>query len=368
MTVNKNLSKARMKTMAETDVTMRDTKGTIWNALQKANAKLKEMQTKSVDFAAEAKMKKEDSVVAEAEDLAIHGINNAVSSLQKDLSMYLTGLKEDLDERVANLGTLDDAIAVKKRELSELLNIEAEAITLASVVSAKQIAIDDMDAEYGEKLANLQKELGVVRKAIEEAKAAWAEDSRAQREALKQEQARAREEFEYTFKREKQKKEDDLTDALAIKLREHKTEWNATYKELEEREEAVAKRESEVEGLLEQMEELEEKAKEFPTLLQDAVSKARAEAKAEEKKNSDDRYYRDSQQYGTEKSSLQKEIDLLNQTLENERAAHKVTMEKLEKAYERIQNIATASVGSVNSLKTAGMIYTAQPIQGETLK
>ena len=174
-----------------------------------------------------------EAVLASVKDLDLNSVVNDISGLQVSVQNTLAGLSATLTNKVSQIQQVDTAISLKEARLSELFQIEKEAVS-----------IDDLKAQKAEEEAQWEAERA-------ERDAEWAEQDAArnkswQREeeehayALAQSKKRAKEEFDAEVANNKR--------AEAARVEALNKAWSAREEEIVAKEEAFAGLEDQVEG------------------------------------------------------------------------------------------------------------------------
>lgn len=284
--------------------TIKDTKQIIFEAYEEAVAQLREARSAKFDPATEkvAKQKQEVSVKAKA-------------------IVEMNILNGDI---VDKYNALNEAIASKEEDLNEYYNIEKEIDSLLALVESKKVIQLKMEAEYAKKLEELEDKVDEVKLRYNKA----AED-------LGVERTREMEQYKYDLKRSRQIENNNWADektarenVLAAKEAEHEQEVKA----LELREV--------------NLETLESKVAEIPTLIAQAAQEASIKAKKDAETS-----------HAIEKNVIKRETQLDKTLLENKVATleanvsrlereNESLMAKLEAAQSRVETIATTAVNA----------------------
>src|SRR6266702_8465884 len=148
----------------------------------------------------------------------------------------------DISDRLAAEATrfrnVRQAVESKERELKELYGIEKSAVSLAALIEAQNQKRADFEIQMARERDELQSEIDVRRADWEEEKKARETEIKERDAAEKKIQERAREDFNYAFKREQQAIKDKLNDEKITVEKEIKLKREAADKELTEREKA----------------------------------------------------------------------------------------------------------------------------------
>jgi hypothetical protein len=327
------------------NVSLKDTKETIFKAFQIAQAQLKAAAAGKLDIRAEEKAKVTAAAVEAASKLSFN-----------DIQAFLNTLTTDFNSILKSFNDVQTAVAAQEARLKELFGIEDAAHALVALVNAKESTAAEYDAKFAERKAAAEAQLVEIQKAINEAQTKYQQDLRAQQQADQQARDRAKAEWEYEFSRAKKASQDHLSDELAAKRKlfnaEMEAERNALAKDIaavEEREAAVTKRENAIESL-------EQRVAGIPAEIEAAVkaaegkltgiltSKFESEKKIIAAQNEAEIKVKDNliSTLQTQLYNAQKEIETLR--------------EQLAKASADIKEMATATVNAASDSKVAATL------------
>lgn len=326
------------------EVTMKNTKEQIFAALQEAQKQLQALKAQKFDPQAAVTQKKTADLLENVANLTPGGIEETVTSMKKSLNGVLDFLTNNTIEQLKQYNDVKEAIKVQEAKLKELLDIEAEALSLVAIVNAKQELANKFDADFAVKKAEAEKVLADIQQQAKEAREALAKQVAEEKARIEKERQREQEEYEYNFNRRKQQANDALADELNAKRKTFAMEVEQTRAVLQEKEEELDKREEAISKREEKMEELEAKVAEIPSLIESAKRDTTAEVTA-----------RLTQEFEREKAFLKKEhefqisnlenkIKLLEEALDKANAANADMAKKLDAAYTEIKDMAVKSV------------------------
>lgn len=303
-------------------MTVKNTKQEILEAYNEAITKLNENKTQTI--VQEQEEKRIERVKADAKEMVNMNI-----------------LNPEIVERYKNL---DEAITLAQKELDDLFEIKAQALSFEALMVAKNKKLAELDDEIKYKEQAIKDRVTEANVQYEDAVKRMNNDLADKKKTLDKERVREEEEYAYNLKRERQKENDAWED--------EKAEREGAVKA---REEAVAKREQDVTSQEAYIKALEQQVDEMPEVVEEAVAKAMAEAKSKSDKT-----------YSIEKAHLIKEhewatknltcqIEDLKRQLEEVQAAKRLADEKLDKAYAEMKTLATTTVQSsgVKVIETA---------------
>jgi len=337
--------------------TERDTKKVILAGYEKAVEELKALKAGKFDPAADAKQKAVAKTVANADETATGtNVEETILNLKKQLGTVLDGISTDIANQVKSYSDVQEAIKIKEAELKELFAIEKEANAVVALINAKEAIAKDYDAEHAERVANAKAELEAVKAEIADAKAEFTAQLIEQKAAEQQRREREQEQYDYDFAKKKRDREDALASEIKTKKAEFQTKIDEINKDMAERKEELTKyaqtineREKAVKAQEESIASLEEKHAEA---IAEAVKKAKSEASTSyysQKAIMDKEMEHQKALYESKIESLQTS----NETLVNEVAQLK---EKLEKAYQQVQDIASKTIDNSGDKKVINQL------------
>ncbi len=301
--------------------------------LEAYNALLAQIQEKSeAQITPERKAEKEKVKEIEklVDSLSSEKIAKETSNLKIEISKMLGELSARLENAVNKFKDIQRAINFKEKELKEVYEIEKSAGTLLALVEAQ----NQKRREFEEEMEKLRAE--------------WEKEKR--EEAKKRE--REREEYLYTFKREQQLAKDRFEDEKAKLEKEINLKKEAAEKELAEREKAIAEKE-------EELKELRKKVDTFPGELESAIKKAVKETTENLQEEAKNREELLKKEFDGERNVLTTRIKSLEETVKQQNEQIIRLSQQLEKAYQKIQDIAVKTVEG-KSLSTLQGILSEQ--------
>lgn len=335
------------------EVSMKNTKQEIFKALQEAEQKIKDAQGIKYDPMAEIEAARKERQAQVAADIAGKGI-----------------LSESI---VQEYNAINQEIADKKKELSDLYGIEINLNTLLATMNANAAKTVELENEYDSRKARLEEEYAQKEAELKKSYADMEENAGEQYEenmAKLNKQLKAKETevneaiatLQKNYENEKrtlavQRKRDEEEYKYQID-REHTKENDAWEDEKAAREKALADKENaarellaEAEAKVEYISELEAKVAEIPKLVEEANISGINEGKATAGK-----------EYAFEKRALTKDaehsvallqakLDRAEEDLESALEKNATLQEKLDNAYEQMRELATRTVESSGGVK-----------------
>lgn len=220
-----------------------------YNALLSAyEAKVRSAREAAAQAPAAGKRADAEALVA-ASDTSVGGVLTSIGALRGQVGSALGELTDKLAAQAERSLQLERAIELREKRLAELYEIEEAADALDKVADAWVQRREAAEAEFVARVAELEHEIGERRSAWVAEKTAT-EKRRAQEQA-EGKQARQREETEYTYQRDRQRRLDqdqyeEQAAQLAKELAAAKSEAEA---EMSTREARLGEAEAELDDL-----------------------------------------------------------------------------------------------------------------------
>ena len=302
------------------EITLKNTKQEILDALNEALEREKAVKTIKYDPIKEVEEKKKETAITETKQNVKNNIFSA-----------------ELNEKFNNL---EIALKAEEEKLKTLYDIESELNNIIVVVNAGKDAIAKIESARATKEKEMTEKISLLEEEYEnklkELQSTYAEEEK----RLKLERSREKEEYTYNLNREREINNNSWLD------------------EKKKREEELSNREKETNQLFEEaknkekyLNELEEKVKSLPDMLEKEYTRGKKDATVEiEKEN----------KYQVEllKKDFNNTIDRQNDkilSLENEIKNYiemnKQLQEKLDKSYSEIKDMATRTVEANGNVK-----------------
>jgi hypothetical protein len=312
-----------VKIMKGEEITLKNTKAEILEALNEALDREKNIAKMKYEPEKEEKKQK----VEKAIEVSKENVEQKIFS-------------EELNNKFKDL---ENAIQAEEEKLKELYGVENELNNFVIVVNAGKDYMAELEIKKKVKTEELNNSIKELEEQYKIKKEELEKEYDAKAKALKIERDREIEEYNYKSKREREISNNKWED------------------EKRERENNLAKKETEVTELLaeaesnaEHIKELESKVNEIPLLLEKEYARGRKEVTGELEKE---------HKYATEllKKDFQNTIDrqndkieLLKEEVEKSNAEKSSLQEKLDQAYNQIKEMATKTVEATGGVKILG--------------
>lgn len=315
-------------------------KSTKQEMLEAYQALAKQLEEKrAAELAPERRLeeKRAEEAVKTATTIEPESIDREVGGLKSEIGKMLAELSERLANESARFRNIQKAVETKERDLKELYGIENAAVSLAALIEVQNQKRSEFETDMARQREDLDNEMETKRAAWDEEKKAHDAEVKERDAAEKKTQDRAREDFNYAFKREQQAIKDKLNDEKLALEKEIKLRRETAEKDLAERERAVAEKERE-------LAELRAKAAGFPKELETAINAAVKEAVERLKLEAKSREDLAHKQFEGERNVLTARNETLERTNKDLMAINAKLAQQLEAAYQKVQDIAEKTV------------------------
>lgn len=304
------------------EITSKSTKAEILKAYNEAIQKVNQKSPKE-QYEVEQNTNIVNSVDKKIDNLDINSLSNSLTNFVQDLLNKIEEKKNDYKE-------LTDAIDIKKEELKNIHGIETQAETLEALIIA-----------HNKQKEEINNEINSLKIEKEEVKKDLAIFKKQQEVSIKQELSRYQDEQNYDLERTKIKELDNWEDKK-----------NEKQKELNEIKEQINKLYNDKTKI----EEMEEKIKSIPELIENAKNEALEDQKKQFAKQEAIKESYSNKNKESEKRIYESKIELLEQQLLDSKNQIKQLTDKLDEAYEKIQNIAQKTVEGQNNNKMFNLL------------
>lgn len=327
------------------NVTLNSTKQQIFDAYQNAVEKLKVKSTSTLDPAGELANKRSSQVLADAKEIMSASVEDTIRDLQDKMIVTLTGMSGEFATQISALKTIEESIKLKEAELKEVFNIEKTTHTLAGLVNAQENLkevhlveklefenkIDELESILSDKKALLQKEVNELK--------AEAKKIHDREEA----------DYKYSFARKKKEETDIFNDELAQKEKEFNENLEVAQTVLDNAEKLVTEREAVVTERETKLNDLEALVATIPAKLEQVKKETEEVVRKDEAKTSAIRESYAKKELENEKKVFTSENVMLKDIIVNKDKQLADLTAKLDAAYEKIQNMALATVDGSKS-------------------
>ena len=328
------------------------TSNTKQEMLEAYHTVLKQLEAqKELELKPEKKLeeKKTKEVIQVADSLSSEGIARETSALKIETGKMLAQISDRMEEEINRYKAIQNAVALKEKELQELYEIEKSAMTLAALIESQNQKRQVFESDMAVTKEELNQEIETSRAEWEKEKNDYEFMIKERDVAEKKRRDREKEEYDYAFKREQKLAKDKFEDEKAKLEKEIQVKKEQMEGELKIREKAVVEQEAE-------LNELRKKVAAFPKEMETAVGKAIKETTEKinlEAKNREELLKKDS---GGEKNVFTTRIESLEKTVKEQSERIVKLNQQLEKAYQQVQDIAVKTIeGSSNAKSLANL-------------
>lgn len=318
-------------------VTSKSTKTIIWDAYKEKLEEIKKLKNQTI---AE---KKEKATLSTATNVA-RDYNNITRGLNSFLN--------DFTQKVNNLNDIDEAIAIKSKEIKNLYDIEVEASSL----EALKLAIEKLENEKD----SLDDQLSKKKDEIDNYYLEKLEEAKKSVKSFKDDEFlkidRERDKENYNFEREKKLREDKLKDELDQKKKTFDEYVFGKKKEIENENNDLDKRVSEVEEKEKHINAYEEIIKTLEEKNKTIAEETKTETKKKADKEKEIALNIQKSKYEGEKIHLNTIIEMKNDTIDDLKQNIIALEDKLDKAYEKNNELATNAVSGAKQQEALNFV------------
>ena len=317
-------------------------------------------EQKQLELRPEKKLeeKKAKEVVQVAEALSSEGVVKEISTLKIEMGKMLTQISDKLEDEVGKFKAIQNAIVLKEKELQELYEIEKSAMTLAALIEAQNQKKQQFETEMTARKEDLDQEIQNLRFEWAKEKSEYEAQTKERDVAEKKKRDREKEEYEYGFKRQQQIAKDKFDDEKAKLEKEILLTRERMEGELAGREKIIAAKE-------EELNELRKRVNLFPKEMESSVGKAVKDSSERLNLESKNREELLKKEFTGEKNVLTTRIESLEKTVKEQSAQVAALTQFLEKANQKVQEIAVKALESASAQKSLSSL---QQLLGEQMK
>lgn len=306
--------------MAEEEISMKNTKAEILEALQQAKEK--------AEAATRMRLNPEKAEKERSE-------RQAVESAKKTVGQNIFS-KELIDK----FNDLQTAIAVEEQRLQELYGIGREVQKLALVIEAGKDRVAEIEAEKTAKEETLQQSLASLKADYAQKNVELQAEYNTQSKKLKTEHSREIEEYQYNITRAREKENNAWADEKT--MRENK---------LKMQEMQAAELLADAENRVNYIRTLEEKVEHIPNLVSAAREAAVETTTAELSREYEHQAALAEMERKNAVMRLEDKVLLLEKEIDNANKTATTLQAKLDKAYSELRDLATKTVESAGGIK-----------------
>lgn len=305
------------------EITSKNTKAEIFEALQEALKREKELSKIKSDPIKEEKVHHEKEVVEKTR------VNVEQNIFSADL--------------IRKFNELEEAIKYEEEKLKALYGVEKELQDITIAVNAGKDVISKIENEKIQKQNELESRIKDLEDTFKQKSSELMKDYDDKNKSLKLDREREVEEYTYNLKRERERENNAWEDAKA------KREL-----ELSKKEKETENIYNEVKSKMEYIKELENKVSQIPELLKAEYNRGQEEASSKLKLEFDHEKALSQKDYENSINRLNDKIEALSNELSKTNKQNNTLQEKLDNAYIEIKELATKTVESASGVKIIG--------------
>lgn len=287
---------------------------------------------------------KNEKVIRDVDALSTEGVVKGAANLKMEIGRMLAGLSDRLEEETDKYTKVKGAIEIKRKELEEIYEIEKEAKTLSALIEAQSKKSEEFENEIRNKKAELESEINTKREEWKKEKEMYELKIKEEKTEEEKRKKREKEEYEYLLKRQQQAIKDKFEDEKANQEKELSLAKEEVEKEFGEREKHIAEKEAE-------LNELRKKSSGFSGEIDVAIKRATAEIKEKTEREAHNREELAKRAFEGERNVLISKIESLENTVKEQKTQINNLSQQLEKAYQKVQDIAVKAVGGFSDFK-----------------
>ena len=324
------------------------TSNTKQEMLEAYSTVLKQLEAqREVELKPEKKLeeKKAKEVVQVADSLSSEGIARETSNLKIETGKMLAQISDRMEDEINRYKTIQNAVALKEKELQELYEIERSAMTLAALIESQNQKRQAFESEMISKKEALSQEIETLRTESEKERTDYEFMVKERDLTEKKRRDREKEEYDYAFKREQKLAKDKFEDEKVKLEKEVQTKREQMEGDLKIREKAIVEQEAE-------LNELRKKVAAFPKEMEAAITKTIKETAERINLDAKNREEIQKREFAGEKNVLTTRIESLEKTLKEQSERIIKLNQQLEKAYQQVQDIAVKTIEGSSDAKS----------------
>lgn len=326
-------------------LSLSNTKQEMMEAYQGALKLLEEKRETELKPEKKLEEKKAKEVVQVADSLSSEGVGKEIGGLKSEIGKMLTQIADKMEEEVNKFKAIQKAIDLKEKEVQELYDIEKSAMTLAALIETQNQKRQQFEADMASRKEELNQESENLRSEWAKEKNDYEAEIKERDLTEKKKREREKEDYEYSFKRQQMLAKDKFEDEKSRLEKEIQLKKALMESELKEREKVIAEKE-------EELNELRKKVSLFPKDLETAVGKAVKETTEKLNLEAKNREELLKKEFIGERNVLTTRIESMEKTMKEQSAQIAGLTQFLEKANQKVQEIAVKALESSSAAKS----------------
>ena len=326
-------------------LSMSNTKQEMMDAYQGALKLLEEKKETELKPEKKLEEKKTKEAVRIADSLSSEGVVQEISGLKIEIGKVLTQIGDKLEDEVNKFKAIQSAIELREKELQELYEIEKSALTLAALIETQNQKRQQFEAEMTARKEELNQDIQTQRLEWAKEKEEYEGQIKERDLTEKKKREREKEEYDYSFKRQQMLAKDKFEDEKAKLEKEIQLKKAQMESELKEREKVIAQKE-------EELNDLRKKVSLFPKELETTVGKAVKETTEKLNLEAKNREELLKKEFIGDRNVLTTRIESMDKTVKEQNAQIAGLTQFLEKANQKVQEIAVKALESASAQKS----------------
>jgi len=325
-------------------VSMANTKKELLDAYEQAKKQFDSLNKDLLDAEKARKRLEKQVATATADAQSAQDPVKRLHDLRGAISRELSDLAERFENEIDTYRKIQSAIEAKQAELDTIYEVETAASDLAALIDAQRAKKEHFEEEMASQKAAFESEMDELRTRWQWEKKEHDRQVNEQKEALDLERQREKEAYEYAFAREKEQRKNALEDELktlekeiAEKRSNFESDTNKRTTALDDRENAIATREQE-------MDRLQKEVENFPQRNEAAVKAAVSDTTKQLTREFESEKALMQARFDGEKNVLMGKIEALEKMAASQATLIADLSQKSELAYEKVQDIANRAV------------------------
>ena len=328
------------------EVSVKSTKQELLDAYQTLKD---ELGKKSQEELRPEKLKEEArkaETVKLADETAASDVMAGINALKGSIAKELGQLAERLDGEAAKYRKLKEAVALKEAELAHIYEIDAAASTLAALLEANKRKQAEFELEQAQWQEAFEARKAEQTEDFERQKKAFQAQLKEERDAVEKARKREKDDFDYAWKRDQEQRRNALNDEMATLEKEITRKREESEQDAAGRDAACARREAEVGEREQRVAELQAKVDAFPAQLAAEVAKAVKDATGKLQAEFAMKEALLNKGFEGDRNVYEARLKGLGETVASQAKLLESLSRQQEKAYEKVQDIATKAVAS----------------------
>jgi len=286
----------------------------------------------------EAARVRENDVRQAVEELSVETVVKSISGLGLEISRSLSNVSAKLVEEVELLASVREAVALERKELDRLHNIDTVAT-----------AVDEMVQDYTRQKETLDAEIEAQRTKWEDEARTVERDRKEQEETLRKQRQRDIDDYEYKKHLERKKAQDKYEEELRLQEKKNQEELETLERSWQQRESALKDQE-------EELARLRKESEGFPLRLKNESEAAAAEAARVAEARVGQEILLLKKDADAERRMFELQVKTLDDTISRQTVQIAALEKQLSEAKQQVQDIAVKAIEGASGSKALSHI------------